>query len=453
MNVPPNQSKNSPTPRSCDLAVPANDYRSLFSSTPDPCLVLDPKLVIVAANDAYLNATMTKCEDIIGRHIFEVFPDNPSEANATGVRNLHASLERVLANQVTDMMAVQKYDIRKPADEGGDFVERYWSPVNTPVFGANSEIAYIIHRVEDMTDYIHLKKMGVEEHKLNEALRERAVQMDAEIYARSQEIAEVNLKLKLAEEELRKARDNLEQEVEQRTRELQQTHKQYLHAEKLATIGKLSASIIHELNNPVMGILTILKGFKKTVLLEEEDEQFLDVAICESERIKDLVRNLQQLSRPSAGIRMAIDVRQTLDAVLLLQKSKLKKRRISVELNYAEDLPNIRAIPDQIKQVFLNIIINAEAACPQSDGLITISTWQEGKRIAVAIKDTGIGIDPENMELIFQPFFTTKDEGKGTGLGLSVCSDIIKKHQGEILVNSHPGVGSTFTILLPIDGE
>jgi len=146
-------------------------------------------------------------------------------------------------------------------------------------------------------------------------------------------------------------------------------------------------------------------------------------------------------------------VRQALDAVLLLHKCELKKRRISVELNYAENLPNIRAVPDQIKQVFLNIIINAEAACPQSDGLITVSTWREGQRIAVAIKDTGTGIEPENMELIFQPFFTTKSEGKGTGLGLSVCSDIIKKHQGEILVDSHPGVGSTFTILLPIDGE
>src|SRR5688572_22827970 len=106
------------------------DFRALFESIPGLYLVLAPDLTIVAVSDAYLDATMTRRDDILGRHIFDVFPDNPADADATGVQNLRASLERVLATGRPDAMAVQKYDIRRPAEEGGGFEERYWSPVN-----------------------------------------------------------------------------------------------------------------------------------------------------------------------------------------------------------------------------------------------------------------------------------------------------------------------------------
>jgi signal transduction histidine kinase len=117
-------------------------------------------------------------------------------------------------------------------------------------------------------------------------------------------------------------------------------------------------------------------------------------------------------------------------------------------------LPYILAVPDQIKQVFLNLITNAADACDKSGGVITVSTWREDDRMAVAIKDNGVGIKPEDMERIFQPFYTTKAEVKGTGLGLSISYGIVKKHHGEIRVESRPGEGATFTVMLPIkDGE
>lgn len=126
----------------------------LFESAPGLYLVLTPDFTIVAASDAYLRATMTRREEILGRGIFEVFPDNPDDPKATGVRNLGASLDRVRQNRVPDAMAVQKYDIRQPESEGGGFEERFWSPVNSPVFGTNGEFAYIIHRVEDVTEFV-----------------------------------------------------------------------------------------------------------------------------------------------------------------------------------------------------------------------------------------------------------------------------------------------------------
>jgi PAS domain S-box-containing protein len=128
------------------------DFRTLFESAPGSYLALTPALVIVAASDAYLQVTMTRREEILGRHLFNVFPDNPGDATATGVSNLRASLTRVLQHCVPDAMAVQRYDIRRPDTEGGEFEERYWSPINTPVFSPNGEIAYIIHRVEDVTE-------------------------------------------------------------------------------------------------------------------------------------------------------------------------------------------------------------------------------------------------------------------------------------------------------------
>ena len=256
---------------------------------------------------------------------------------------------------------------------------------------------------------------------------------------------------KRQEAQLESLKDDLELKVEQRTLELQETQKQYLHAEKLSAIGKLSASIAHEFNNPLQSIQSILKGLRKRAILEEEDSKLLDAAIGESERVKNLIRSLQDFNRPSSGRKVLVNLHNSLDSLLLLHKSEFKNKRISVTLDYAKNLPQILAVPDQIKQVFLNLLTNAADACLQPGGVITVSTWQEDDKVAVAIKDTGIGIKPENMELIFQPFYTTKPAVKGTRLGLSVSHGIVKNHGGEILVTSRPGEGAKFTVLLPIN--
>jgi len=257
---------------------------------------------------------------------------------------------------------------------------------------------------------------------------------------------------KRAEEQIQAMNNELERKVELRTRELQETQEQYLHAEKLSAIGKLSASIAHEFNNPLQGILSTLKGLKKRAILEEEDRELLEAAIGESDRIKDLIRSLQDFNRPSSGKKTFMDVHASLDAILLLQKSDFNGRRISVERFYSEELPQIMAVPDQIKQVFLNLLANAADSCSLDGGKITVSTYQQEDEVAVSIKDTGVGIKPEDMEHIFRPFFTTKAEVKGTGLGLPVSYGIVKKHQGKIQVESQPGEGATFTVLLPIKG-
>jgi PAS domain S-box-containing protein len=153
----------------------APDFRRLFESGAGCCLALAPDLTIVAVTDAYLQATMTKRPETIGRFLFDVFPDNPDDPQANGTANLRASLERVLTEKRTDRMAVQKYDIRRPQSEGGGFEERYWSPVNSPVFDETGQVAWIIHRVEDVTDLTRLELLGAEQ---NETIRELSVFSD-----------------------------------------------------------------------------------------------------------------------------------------------------------------------------------------------------------------------------------------------------------------------------------
>ena len=255
---------------------------------------------------------------------------------------------------------------------------------------------------------------------------------------------------KQAEDALQALNNELEKRVEQGTLELQETHRQYLHAEKLSAVSKLSASIAHEFNNPLQGIKAILKGLKRRAVLEEEDEELLDLAISETERMKNLIISLHDFHKPSAGEKMEVDVHAALDSLLLLYKSDFKRKKISTERKYAEGFPQISVVPDQLKQVFLNLLNNARDACSEKDGVITISTCHDNQKVAIAIQDNGIGISCDDKNKIFEPFFTTKSKEKGTGLGLSICRDIIQQHQGEIRVESQPGKGSTFTILLPV---
>ena len=268
--------------------------------------------------------------------------------------------------------------------------------------------------------------------ELNELFRQ-------EIHARKQ-----------AEEQLQALNAELERRVEERTRELQETQSHFLHVEKLSAIGKLSASIAHEFNNPLQSVMTVLQSLKNRNILAKEDKGLLELAMAESQRMKNLIGSLQDFYRSASGEKTFLDVHACINAVLLLCQTDFKRKKISTVLNYHERLPLIMGIPDQLKQVFLNLLDNAADAL-QPGGVITISTCHEEKRIAVEIKDTGIGIRPADMGRIFQPFYTTKPAVKGTGLGLSICHGIVQNHRGEIRVKSEPGKGSAFTVLLPVD--
>ncbi|MGW2425907.1 PP2C family protein-serine/threonine phosphatase [Streptomyces sp. NPDC001709] len=169
------------------------DYAALFAATPSPYLVLTPDLVIAEVNRAYLEATRRAREDLLGRHLFDAFPDNPADPSADGVRNLHASLRRVLANGEPETMALQKYDI-PVMGRPGVFEERWWSPINIPVLSPDGSVAFIIHRVEDVTAYVKSHSPG---RSPDRQLSEREV-LEAELYARARELQRLNEELRQA---------------------------------------------------------------------------------------------------------------------------------------------------------------------------------------------------------------------------------------------------------------
>ena len=203
------------------------DYKKLFLTAPEPYLILDPSnypkegFKIIEVNEAYLRATITKREEIIGRDIFEVFPENPQDLESKGVENLRTSLENVLAHKRADPMAIQKYDIPRPQSMGGGFEVRYWSPINTPVLDENNKVAAIIHRVKDVTEYVHMKQSGLELNKTTAELRSNIERMQADIVNRELERASIKAENKLLLQEIQ-ARKEAETKLLKSQQELNQ---------------------------------------------------------------------------------------------------------------------------------------------------------------------------------------------------------------------------------------
>jgi signal transduction histidine kinase len=314
--------------------------------------------------------------------------------------------------------------------------------IATPVVmltGQGDEELAVAAMKEGAADYLVKSRLSIE--SLSHSFR-YAINIHKEALRRRQ-----------AEEALQKAHDELEKRVEERTAELRLAYDQLLHAEKLSAIGKLSASIAHEINNPLFGIRNIFAGIRKRSVLEEDDAELVELAMQECDRIKLLVHSLRDFNRPTSGVVALVDLHHSIDGVLLLLKKEFQNKKIRVEKHFTRGMLNISAVSDQIKQVLLNLLTNAIEAIPEGGGNIRVTTEALDNWAAVRVRDSGGGIEPDDLHHIFEPFFTTKSEAKGTGLGLSVSHGIISKHGGRIEVESEPGQGSTFTILLPIQGK
>jgi len=255
----------------------------------------------------------------------------------------------------------------------------------------------------------------------------------------------------------------LELMVEKQTRELKETRDELLHQNRMASLGKLSASAVHEINNSIAGILTLTMLIKRIVTEEslhlKESEQFsryLDLMETEIRRVSRIASNLLAFSRKREVESKPLSLNRLIEKTLLLNANLFKINRIKIEKKLSSNLPEIMGSEDQLQQVLMNIIYNAaEAMAPTGSGLLTLETRHSLKdaKIQVRINDSGVGIAHENLPRLFDPFFTTKKQGKGIGIGLSVAYGIVEEHSGSIKAESTVGKGTTFVIEFPLQPQ
>ena len=251
---------------------------------------------------------------------------------------------------------------------------------------------------------------------------------------------------------------NMYKNIKEAYQELKEVQEQIVWTEKLASLGKLAATIAHEINNPLAGVLNytrlIIKQLSRNRFSHEKLEEisrYLKIMESETARCGEIVKDLLAFARRTKITMELNSIEDIINKTLNLISHELEIKEIQLIKNIASNLPKIKCDFKQIQQVLLNLIYNAiEAMSIKGNLTITASEANETKAfIEVAISDTGCGISEKDIEHIFEPFFTTKEEGKGVGLGLSVVYGIIAKHNGNISVESEPGKGSTFTIRLP----
>jgi len=429
--------------------LPLPDFRALFEAAPGLYLVLTPDFDIVAVSEAYLNATMTKREDIIGKGLFEVFPDNPDDPAADGVRNLRASLERVLEYRHGDAMALQKYDIRRPEHEGGGFEERFWSPFNSPVVAADGKIAYIIHRVEDVTEFVKLKQRGSEQEKATEELRTHVEKMESEVYLRAQEVAVKNLALEKA---TRAKSDFL-------------------------------SSMSHELRTPlnaIIGFSDILK-LELSGAMKAEQREFVGYIHDSGRHLLALVNDILDLSKIEAGKSQleyeTVDLERVLSDASAIVREMALTHRVRLESRLMTGSRQLRADPRRLKQILYNLLSNAVKFTPEggrvtlvaeavdrmrassskpgfANGFRTILPESDCERfLQISVSDTGVGIKTEDVGRLFTPFTQLDNplagRSPGTGLGLAMVRLLAEMQGGAVAVTSEPGSGTTFSVWLP----
>ncbi len=387
----------------------------IFESLPGLYLVLTPDFTIVSVSDAYLDASMTIRENILGRNIFEVFPDNPEDPNANGEKQLRASLNRVKQNAIADTMAIQKYDIRRP---NGTYEVRYWSPVNSPVFGGDNTIKYIVHRVEEVTEFMQHKTRVID----GEDLTARVQQMEAEVFQSSQKLQATNEQLEAANRELE----------------------------------AFSYSVSHDLRAPLRGVDGYVRMLKEdfSERLDSEGNRMLEVISSEARRMGRLIDDLLAFSRlgRQSLAKTAVDMTS-------LAEDEFAKAAETVERSpclQLQLLPQANGDAGMLRQVFANLIRNAVKFSNRNPSpLIEIGFRMIDGQNVYFVKDNGVGFDEKYAHKLFLVFqrLHSEEEFEGTGVGLALVQRVVCRHGGRVWAEGIPGEGATFSFCLPDTSE
>lgn len=359
--------------------------------------------------------------EITGRDVFDAFPDNPGDPDATGVTNLRASLKRVREHRVADTMAIQKYEISRPFDKDG-FETRYWSVNNSPVLGADQQLIYILHEVQDVTEFIQLQQQGGNPDELTAGLRDRTQRMQVEILRSSGELHSANQALRAANE----------------------------------AKNEFLSRVSHELRTPLTAIL----GFSQLLSLDElsaEHRDWVTTVLKAGQHLLTLLDDILDISHIEDG-HLSISIEAVPVATVITDSLSLSRPladaggvRLSAPPRLPADLC-VAADHKRLRQVLLNLLSNA-IKYNHPTGTVDVTVGHPAdQRLRISVTDTGRGIPPNALGKLFTPFErldATQAGIAGTGLGLALSRQLMHAMRGTLEVTSLPGQGSTFWLDLP----
>ena len=386
--------------------VPQNEFETILNGIRDFILIISPGQEILEVNEAFLKHMQYQRDEVIGKKCYEVFQRITRKSS-----NCH---EKCPLDQVIKKRRHCQAELSRVDHKGKTW---YTELTIFPIWERKGKILKFIEISRDIT-----------KRKSDE----------------------------------KKTREHLQKMVEERTRQLKESHEQLLHQDKMASLGKLSSSMVHEINNPVAGILNLVLLSKR--ILKEDTitgselgvfAQYLDLMETETRRVTRIIGNLLAFARQSKIEVTRFDVNELIEQTLMLNANLLRINKIRIIEDLERNLPLIKGSEDQIQQVIMNLISNAVESMAQAPARrLTIKTCSisEKELVKIQITDTGTGIPREYISKIFEPFFTTKKKGKGVGLGLSVVYGIIGEHGGKMYVDSTEGRGTCFTITLQTAG-
>ncbi len=360
----------------------------------------------------------------------------PPEQTVLGVLDVRMSLEELDASLAGERYKIVGVTILMILVVGGVLFVFLHVAIHKPV----SELMKGIHEVSSgRLDYV------------------LALHSDDEIGELARSLNEMTASLRVAQEEIQQWTQTLEDRVEEKTRELRHVHEQILHIEKMASLGRLSATVAHELNNPLEGILTyaklLVKRLRKHEPLSDEAKEMVEVlelVARETDRCGTIVKNLLLFSKKHVGELGLVPVRQMIERASQLVHHHFKISNVRFETTYETDEFVLLCDENQIAQALVALFVNAVEAMPGGGALrVDVHRNRESGTIQVGVSDTGIGISPDHLSHIFEPFYTTKQNGVGLGLGLSVVYAIVERHGGTITVQSNPSQGTTFLLTFP----
>ncbi len=421
----------------------APDFRFIFESTPGAMLlVLSTEFTIVAANDVWCTATASNRNEVVGRLLFDVFPDNPDDLDANGVSSVRASLSRVVREKVIDVMPLLKYDIELP---GGEYEERFWTITNSPMFDSDGNVVSIMNRADDVTDFIRLKQADEVAAEIIESGREP---LESIVLRQTREAAESSREIKVANAELTR-----------------------LYAEAATTAQKLlrvnhdleqfAYVVSHDLQAPVRniaGIAELLRERFKDADLSDEDNHFFDLLDQSTARMLAQIQGLLKMSRLQTSTLTSVQIDlsdATTDSIESLSELITES---GATVRTVGHLPTIEADPVQLSLLLQNLIGNGiKYRRMDTPSVVEVSATldSDNSMVEIVVSDNGIGIDEDNQERIFRMFqrlHAPKDTTyQGTGIGLALAEKIVAIHGGSIWVQSEgKGKGSAFHVRLPV---